>query len=321
MRPKILMWMSAIALPAALCVYIATTALPAHGTFPGTNGQITYGRFNSTIGDFQIFVANPDGSHEVQLTTVPSEVSDWSPDGSRIAFDFFDGQTVQIATIKPGQTGFTQLTFQENVFHGEPAWSPDGTKIAIDSDAGNHPAGEGIYIIDASTGTVLSRITANPFGWFDEQPRWSPDGQQIAFTRVKQVLRRSEVMAVFLVRADGTGLRQLTQWGLNAAYPDWSPDGQTISFQTYAAHSGPSSIFTIHPDGSGLTALVRTTGDASFFQARWSPDGTKLIFAGSPDFRKTGNALWTVDANGSNLTQTAISGALSFPAWGTHPLQ
>lgn len=168
---------------AALLVYVMTTVRPVHATFPGTNGQITYGRFDPDIGDFQIFVANPDGSHEFQLTTVPSEVSAWSPDGTRIAYDFFDGQTVQIATINPDGTGNEQLTHQENVFHGEPAWSPDATVLAFDSDAGNHPAGEGIYLMDASTGTVLSRVTANPYGWFDESPRWSPDGQRITFTR------------------------------------------------------------------------------------------------------------------------------------------
>jgi Tol biopolymer transport system component len=125
--------------------------------FPRHQRPDHFGRFNPDIGDFQIFVANPDGSHLFQLTTVPSEVSDWSPDGTRIAYDFFDGQTVQIATINPDGTGNVQLTHQENVFPGEPAWSPDATVLAFDSDAGNHPAGEGIYIMDASTGTVLSR--------------------------------------------------------------------------------------------------------------------------------------------------------------------
>src|SRR5438132_9615948 len=88
----------------ALLMYMVTSTRPVYATFPGTNGQITYGQFNPDIEDFQIFVANPDGSHEFQLTTVPSEVSDWSPDGTRIAYDFFDGQTVQIATINPDGT-------------------------------------------------------------------------------------------------------------------------------------------------------------------------------------------------------------------------
>jgi hypothetical protein len=46
MKSKILIWMSAMALPAALCVYFGATARPAHGTFGGANGQISFGVFN-----------------------------------------------------------------------------------------------------------------------------------------------------------------------------------------------------------------------------------------------------------------------------------
>jgi hypothetical protein len=46
MKSKNLMWMSAIALPAALCVYFGATASPADGTFGGANGQTSFGVFN-----------------------------------------------------------------------------------------------------------------------------------------------------------------------------------------------------------------------------------------------------------------------------------
>ena len=310
---------------AALLMFTSSRLLqPVQATFPGTNGQITYGRFNPDIGDFQIFVANPDGSHEFQLTTVPSEVSDWSPDGTRIAYDFFDGQTVQIATINPDGTGGVELTNQENVFHGEPAWSPDAKVLAFDSDAGNHPAGEGIYLMDASTGTVLSRVTANPFGWFDGEPRWSPDGQWITFMRIKKNLRTTQVKALFVVRRDGTDLHQVTTWGLNADNPDWSPNGSEIVFATKEDLPAASGIWTVHPDGSSLSALVKTHAPQNFHHPKWSPDGTKVIFAGRLD-PSQGVNLWTVNADGSNLTKiTGISGplgSLGFTAWGTHPVQ
>jgi dipeptidyl aminopeptidase/acylaminoacyl peptidase len=309
---KLSLIVSALAL---LCV----VPLPrVRATFPGTNGRITFGRFNPAIGDFQIFAADPDGSNEIQLTTVPSEVSDWSPDGSRIAFDFFDGTTVQIATMNPDGTGVVQLT-NNSAFNGEPAWSPDGTRLAFDSDAGNHPAGEGIYLMDAATGTVLSRVTANPFGWFDEHPQWSPDGGWIAFTRNREVNSGTAVTALFLVRPDGTGLYQLTPWGMNAAGSDWSPDGTKIAFTSKDDVPARSSIWTIHPDGSGLTALVKATGQADFFDPKWSPDGNKLIVAGRL-LSSQRASLWTLDADGSNLSKIAtITGRVRFPDWGTHP--
>jgi hypothetical protein len=43
----------------------------------GTNGQITFARFNPTVGDTQVYVVDPDGSHErlVQGSTVRSATS------------------------------------------------------------------------------------------------------------------------------------------------------------------------------------------------------------------------------------------------------
>jgi TolB protein len=316
-----------IGVMAALLAALVATSRTARATFPGTNGQITFGKFNPAIGDTQVFVSNPDGSHQVQLTTFPSEISDWSPDGSTIVFDFFDGQTVQIGTIKPDGTGLIQLTSAENVFHGEPAWSPDGTRIAIESDAGNFAAGEGIYVIDASTGNFLSRITANPFGFPDANPRWSPDGEWIAFTRFKQFAPSRNfhafegVAAVFLVRTDGTDLHQLTNWGLNAALPDWSPDGTKIAFFSHAASPASSNIYTIHPDGSGLRVLVNSGARSGVGHPRWSPDGTKVIFEGGISGHPQGG-LWTVNSDGSGLVEIpALTGGFVFAAWGTHPLQ
>jgi len=305
---------------APLLLYLVTRSETAYAAFPGSNGRITFARYNPAIGDFQIFAANPDGSHEVPLTTVASEISDWSPDGSKVALDIFDATSGNIATINPDGSGFVQLTHEQNDASVEPAWSPDGNRMAVTRPIGDHA--HGIFIIDATTGAILSQVTANPYGWFDGEPRWSPDGQWIAFDRLKKGVRRTDLVSAFVVRSDGTGLRQLTSWGREAQYPDWSPDSSRIVITSRSEPSAPASIYTINPDGSGLKLVIKNTGIAAFDHARWSPDGTKLIFQGSPDFRHTEPGLWTVDADGSNVTQI-ISGPPnpSFPAWGTYPQQ
>ena len=70
----------------ALAALLLLTTMSAHATFPGQNGQITYVHFTRD-GDEHVFVANPDGSNERQLFAMTSEGSDWSADGSRIAFE------------------------------------------------------------------------------------------------------------------------------------------------------------------------------------------------------------------------------------------
>jgi Tol biopolymer transport system component len=303
----------------------------AHATYPGANGRITFGRFDPAVGDFHIYAANPDGSHEVQLTTVLSEVSDWSPSGSRIAFDFVDPNgNVEIATLDPtNPSNVSQLTTAPG-FHGEPNWSPDGTTIAFDSDLGDHPAGEGIYLMNSSDGGNLVRTTANPYGWFDIDPVWSPGGQWIAFSRIKSITpvgpaggrpRERAISALFLVHPDGSGLRRVTPWGIDIAGPDWSPDGQSIAFSAKENFPAPAQIWLIRADGSNRHAITNVTRNTGFGQPVFSPDGTKIIAEGRLD-PNGDRQLWMMNADGSGLHVLSISGvALSFPDWGTAPIQ
>ena len=63
------------------------SALSAGASPRGTNGQITFARFNPTLGDTQVYVVNPDGNGErlVQGPSDVGEVPQWFPDGAHIA--------------------------------------------------------------------------------------------------------------------------------------------------------------------------------------------------------------------------------------------
>ena len=52
---------------AAALLGFASVSVPAQAKVPGPNGQIVFGRFDASLGDFQIFTANPDGTSQVQL--------------------------------------------------------------------------------------------------------------------------------------------------------------------------------------------------------------------------------------------------------------
>jgi dipeptidyl aminopeptidase/acylaminoacyl peptidase len=113
-----------------MALAVLGSAMPAAAGDQPTNGQITFGRFDPELGDFSIWAANPDGTHQRRLTHIPSFFSDWSPDGRRIAFDFADDTGVHIATMDPNGRHVRQLTFGPAI-QEIPEWSPDGRWIAF----------------------------------------------------------------------------------------------------------------------------------------------------------------------------------------------
>jgi Tol biopolymer transport system component len=112
---------------AAGCI-TATTASSSADSL--RNGPIAFGRWNPSIGDFSLWTARSNGSHQRQLTSMPSFFSDWMPDGSGLAFDYFDDIGEHVATIRPDGTGFRQLTFSVGI-QKVPRYAPDGRHIVF----------------------------------------------------------------------------------------------------------------------------------------------------------------------------------------------
>ena len=156
---------------------------------------------------------------------------------------------------------------------------------------------------------------------FDTESQWSPNGKRLAFTRVKN----NNQAAVFVVNIDGTGLRRLTPWNLDAASPDWSPDRRQILFNSYFdPHRGKfSNIYAIRPDGSHRTLLTHTRRGIQSFRPSWSPDGTRIVFCRfTPLGQMRGRVdLYTMNRNGTAVQRvTNMPQAFPFaPDWGTAP--
>jgi len=149
------------------------------------------------------------------------------------------------------------------------------------------------------------QLTDNPAA--DYKPSWSPDGLQIAFTS-----NRDGDDEIYVMNADGSGLRQLT---VNTAFdccPDWSPDGSKLVFNSNWP-DGDQDIYVIGSDGTGLINLTNSPGDDR--NPAWSPDGTRIAF----DARRDGQAeIYVMNADGTNQVRlTHLFSAERSPAW--HP--
>src|SRR4051794_32526379 len=281
---------------------------PANATFTGSNGRISFFRFVEATNGVEIFSANAQGVDVQQLTWSGDDhnsvFSDWSPDGSTIAFDSDRTDSVQVYTMNWDGSNTQQLTAGD-AFFGDPAYSRDGNSLAIESDWGDYPALEGIWIIP-STGSGITqaqatRVTTIPQGvGGDSEPQWSPDSQWIAFTRYigcKQHQHGKLIFApngctqsIYRVHPDGSGLQRLTPPGMAASAPDFSPDGTRITFDS--CDSGKpgctGDIYVMNADGSNRIRLVKGSPvsangrDIRFPLTNnpvWSPDGTKILFA------------------------------------------
>jgi Tol biopolymer transport system component len=312
---------------------------PAQAKYPGANGQIAFGRPDPATGEPRIFIANPDGTHERQLPLpLPADNATWSPSGDRLLVMVFRPDApVRPATVNPDGSGFTVLDVPQlppDIDMGCRAWSPDATRLLCQAIRfGGDPSLNGIYTIRAADGGGLTRLTVNPypptgnFGGGDIPGDYSPDGTRFVFMRAKPgagpVPDRNQSGALFVENSDGTGLRQITPYGLANSHDNglahWSPDGSEILFASVNGPFGHASLFVIHPDGTGLRPIPLDTG-GSFsvpFTPGWSPDGMSIVF--SLFLGTTGQVdIYTARSDGTRLAQvTNTPDFEDFADWGT----
>lgn len=108
-------------------------------------------------------------------------------------------------------------------------FSPDGSEL-VAAICGNNCSGGGrgpdLYVLDVHSGRVRLQLTnTGQNGIRNSAPRWSPNGQWIAFTSTG-----SGQEGIWLIKSDGTGLRQLDTGSMRAFTPAWSEDGSKLVF-------------------------------------------------------------------------------------------
>ena len=126
---------------------------------------------------------------------------------------------------------------------------------------------------------------------------------------------------MFVVNADGTGLRRITPFGLGARNgATWSPDGRLIAFNLRFLDSPGSQIWVVHPDGTGLRELTLPSSGYASYEPVWSPDSSRLLFERVKRVSADGEALWIANVDGSGLTKlTDVPGDTNY-AWGSAPV-
>src|SRR5262249_4013058 len=152
---------------------------------------------------------------------------------------------------------------------------------------------------------------------------FSPDGARFVFMRAKPGADPNadhQSGALFVENTDGTGLRQITPYGLANSHDDavahWSPDGASILFA-----SDHGALFLVRPDGKGLRRIPLDTGGGHAVARApdWSPDGDRIVFTLLADHGQQFD-IYTARSDGSDIHRVTNTPDFEDSAdWGSRP--
>jgi Tol biopolymer transport system component len=262
-----------------------------------------------------------------------AEASPAPPRNGWIVFQRFDpslGRT-RLYTVQADGRGLRAITRPPSVagVDSQPDWSPDGRRILFRriANAGRPDERVDIYIVGADGRGLrnLTRAGCTGLCAANEEPSWSPDGKRIAFVRSMgpvQPGRQPRIVGIFVMNADGTHVRQLTQRpGMSVTQdhaPSWSPDGKRIALVAVnitTKPAGASVIYVINADGT-RPRVVRSMphGWPGAGAPLWSPDGKRILYStycwfGNCGQHATGAQLFSVGVDGKSPRQlTRVAG-------------
>jgi Tol biopolymer transport system component len=207
----------------------ATNQVIAFPVWSPDGSQIAFGIggfFGRPVQPGQLALIRPDGSGLRMLTSGKSSSGfpSWSPDGKQLVFRVMGNgeQGLRILTLDGGK--ITQLTSEYDTF---PVWSPRGDRIAFCS---SRDGDFDIFTIRPD-GSEVRKLTDSHSN--DAHPTWSPDGDWIVFSSSRKGFKDEGLLyeeggpqpngELFVMRADGSEVSQLTDNQWEDAAPTWCP--------------------------------------------------------------------------------------------------
>ena len=249
------------------------------------------GGYNEGPADLVIYDLE-DGSVRTLISNGEDNVnlpgSAWNSKTNQIVYSSTRDPHDEIFLIPgDGETGDEiKVTSRTGLVAYEPSLSPDGDRIVFES-----------HILDVEENGMIVKYTVDssePYILLTDpdddcrQPNWSPTENLILYQKIE-----NGQWEIFIIEADGSNPRQVTDGPGDKTDAAFSPDGQWIVFSMEREDIENANLFIISIHGGEL--IQATEGSTYDGAPSWSPNGERIVYESSPgDPDETGTMIWVV---------------------------
>ena len=309
-----------------------------------TQGVIVWTQRTADGSSQHLMISRADGSHQRELTPAIPDSGDIdaqiSPNGRWIAYehDTPDGDTIRLVRPSGARDHLVDVGCVDPCGGVDaPTWLSNDRlaflRVIGPLDANGNAVSAVLHTSHLNGGHVRRLSERGIDGVYEDRyARISRDRSYITFQRLRLA---DSANALFRMAPNGSHVRQLTPWELNADLYDLStarrgPTKDLIVFQS-VGRGDPDQTFIdtgfVPATCASLTdctsKIVWMTDNGATGRRtsnpQWSPNGSSLVFTDRSSINEPNAEIWTMKFGGSEPSRRNISNSLNFdfrPAWG-----